>query len=104
MRASRWRRKHCVLLAASLLVAIGTSPTAPTFAAEPPRIAAPDLDLLEYLGRLEGRDGEWVGPEDMAPAADDAPSGSSASRRQANVEHGVRVPAPTPTGEQRHVE
>jgi hypothetical protein len=72
-------------------------------ASAPPRAAAPDLDLLEYLGRMEGSDGAWVGPDDMAAVTDEAPAAErSDGKRQATA--GARVQAPPPVEERRHVE
>ena len=69
----------------------------------PSRAAAPGLDLLEYLGRMEGSDGAWVGPDDMDAVTEDAPAAErSDGKRQATA--GARVPAPPPVEERRHVE
>lgn len=91
-------------LAAIVLLAAGV--TASPARAAP---AAPDLDLLEYLGRLEQQEGRWVGPDDMASAT---PEDEAAARRQARVDRqapadkrpGAPASTSTPTEGRQHVD
>ncbi len=106
VRRGRPCRARPVAAALVLGLAATVAPAA-LAASAPPRAAAPELDLLEYLGRMQGTEGAWVGPEDipdeLAAVTAESPAAERGDR-QHQAKADTRVPAPPPVEERRHVE